>query len=55
MRLQNKPFYRLVLTGMDKQMHTNTKLVDLQKVFEFLGYGVFLEKSFFGFWTSVIK
>ena len=33
-----------VETGMDKQMHTDMILVDLQKEFDTLEYGVFLEK-----------
>ena len=45
-----------VLTGMDKQMHAGMILVDLQKAFDTLGHGDFLEKmKYIGFWTSVIK
>ena len=33
-----------VLTGMDKQMHAGMILVDLQKAFDTLGHGDFLEK-----------
>ena len=39
-----------VLAGMDKQMHTGTILVDLQKAFDTLDHRVLLEKmKYFGF------
>ena len=45
-----------VSTGMDKQMHISTTLVDLQKVFDTLDHGVLLKKmKYFGFGTYVIK
>ena len=45
-----------VATGMDKQMHTGMILVDLQKAFDTLDHGVFLEKmKYFDFWASEIK
>ena len=45
-----------VLTGTDKQMHTVTILVDLQKAFDTLDHGVLLEEmKYFGFRTSVIE
>ena len=33
----------LVLTGMDKQMHTSMILLDLQKAFDTLDHGVLLD------------
>ena len=45
-----------VLTGMDKQMHTNMILVDIQKESYTLDQEGFLETiKYFGFRTSVIK
>ena len=45
-----------VAIGMDKQIDAGTILVDLQKAFDTLDHGVFLEKvKYFGFQTSVIK
>ena len=44
------------LTGMDKQMYTSMILVNPQKAFDALDYGVLLEKKkCFSFRTSVIK
>ena len=41
-----------VAIGMDKQMHTGMKLVDLQKAFDTLDDGVLLKKmKYFGFWA----
>ena len=46
----------LVLTGMDKQIHTGMILVDLQKAFDNLDHGDLLEEmKYFGFWTSLTK
>ena len=43
-----------VASGMDKQMHTGTVLVYLQKAFDTLDHGVLLEKmNYFGFRASV--
>ena len=36
-----------VATDKDKQMHTSTILVDLQKAFDILDHGVLLEKESF--------
>ena len=36
-----------VAIGMDKQMHTDMKLVDFQKAFDTLDHGVLLEKMKF--------
>ena len=45
-----------VATGRDKQMHTCTILLDLQKAFETLDHEVLLKKmKYFGFRTPVIK
>ena len=45
-----------IATGMDKQTHTGMILVDLQKAFDTLDYGVLLEKiKYFGFRASLIK
>ena len=46
----------LILSGMDKQMHTCIIFVDLQKVFDIFVVGVLLEKlKKIGFRKSVIK
>ena len=45
-----------ISTDMDKPMHTGMILVDLQKTFDTLEYGILLEKmKYLRFRTSVIK
>ena len=46
----------IVVTCLDKQMHSGMILVDLQKAFDTLDHEVLLEKiKYSGFWASVIK
>ena len=42
-----------VLTGMDKQIHTIIKLVDLQRAFDTLDHGALFEKKKY-FWLTDI-
>ena len=45
-----------VATGMGKQRHSGMISVDLQKAFDTLNHGFFLEKmKYFGFQASLIK